>query len=149
MSGLVLKLQPGEQILVNGVVMQNGDRRAQLRIKTKDANILRLRDAMHPSEANTPVKRVYYTAQLVVAGEAEPADVRDDLVRDIKVLLGIFRDQDSLEALDKAIKHAEDNQFYFAMRELKRVLPMEETLLAVKNNDNTLVSETRQESATA
>ncbi|MEO0398779.1 MAG: flagellar biosynthesis repressor FlbT [Pseudomonadota bacterium] len=132
MSGLVLKLQPGEQILVNGVVMQNGDRRAQLRIKTKDANILRLRDAMHPDEANTPVKRVYYAAQLVVAGEAQPEEVRADLIKDINVLLGIFRDQESLTALQDALRQVEADQFYFAMRELKRVLPMEETLLSLK-----------------
>ncbi len=129
MSGLVLKLQPGEQILVNGVVMQNGDRRAQLRIKTKDANILRLRDALHPDEANTPVKRVYYAAQLVVAGESNGEEVGPGIAKDIDVLIGIFRDQESLEALAAAKRQIVDGQFYFALRELKKVLPTEETLL--------------------
>ncbi|MEO1014257.1 MAG: flagellar biosynthesis repressor FlbT [Pseudomonadota bacterium] len=131
MSGLVLKLQPGEQILVNGVVMQNGDRRAQLRIKTKDAHILRLRDAIHPDEANTPVKRVYYAAQLIVAGEGDPAEVGPVLENDIELLLDVFRDADSREALSLAHKHIRERNFYFAMRELKRVLPMEAKLLAI------------------
>ena len=135
MSGLVLKLQPGEQILVNGVVMQNGDRRTQLRIKTKNANILRLRDALHPNDANTPVKRVYYAAQLVVAGEAKPDDVREAIKKDIDLLIGIFRDKESLEALCAARKNVEDDQFYFAMRDLKKVLPVEETMLAVQTSN--------------
>lgn len=131
MTGLVLKLQPGEQILVNGVVMQNGDRRTQLRIKTKNAHILRLRDAIHPDDANTPVKRVYYAAQLVVAGEGSPDVVSEVLAKDIDILLGVFRDQASLEALARAKKYVREHNFYFAMRELKSVIPMEATLLAV------------------
>ena len=134
MSGLVLKLQPGEQILVNGVVMQNGDRRAQLRIKTKNANILRLRDALHPDEADTPVKRIYYAAQLVVAGEAEPATLREELIKELKTLLEVFRDPDSLAALRDAAAHVESGQFYFAMRELKKVIPVEATLLKLSDS---------------
>ena len=58
MSGLVLKLGPRERIMINGVVMENGDRRTRLNVLTPDANVLRLRDAIHPDEANTSVRRV-------------------------------------------------------------------------------------------
>ena len=51
MSGLVLKLSPKERVLVNGAVIENGDRRSRLSIMTPGANILRLRDAIHPEEA--------------------------------------------------------------------------------------------------
>ena len=34
MSGLVLKLGPRERVLVNGVVVENGDRRTKLHILT-------------------------------------------------------------------------------------------------------------------
>lgn len=57
MSGLVLKLAPKERVLVNGAVIENGDRRSRLSIVTPDAHILRLRDAIHPEQANTPVRR--------------------------------------------------------------------------------------------
>ena len=58
MSGLVLKLNPKERVLVNGAVIENGDRRSRLSILTPNANILRLRDALRPDEVNTPVRRV-------------------------------------------------------------------------------------------
>ena len=54
MSGLVLKLSPKERVLINGVVIENGDRRSRLAIMTPDANILRLRDAIHPEDARRP-----------------------------------------------------------------------------------------------
>jgi flagellar biosynthesis repressor protein FlbT len=71
---LVLKLGPRERVIINGVVMENGDRRTRLQIITPDAKVLRLRDAIHPDEVTTPVRRVCYVAQLVLAGEADPEE---------------------------------------------------------------------------
>jgi len=48
MSGLVLKLNPKERVLVNGAVIENGDRRSRVSILTPNANILRMRDALRP-----------------------------------------------------------------------------------------------------
>ena len=75
MSGLVLKLGPKERILINGAVIENGDRRSRLSVMTSGANILRLRDAIHPEDAKTPVRRVCYAVQLVLSGDHE---LRDD-----------------------------------------------------------------------
>ena len=74
MSGLILKLRPHEEVMINGVTVQNGDKKTLLRIKTSDANILRLRNAMKPEEATTPLHKAYYAAQSVVAGDVLPAD---------------------------------------------------------------------------
>lgn len=69
MSGLILKLAPKERILLNGAVLENGDRRARLRIITPRAHILRLREALHPDQADTPLRRLCYTVQLVLTGD--------------------------------------------------------------------------------
>jgi flagellar protein FlbT len=86
MSGLVLKLGPHERVLINGAVIENGDKRSKLAIMTPNANILRLRDAIHPEEANTPVRRVCYIAQLVLSGDADPAERGCSLLRGIEQL---------------------------------------------------------------
>jgi flagellar protein FlbT len=80
MSGLVLKLKPFEKFLVNGVVMQNGQRAAQLRIQSPNAAVLRMRDAIRPEEALTPFSRIYYIAQLAVAGEASAEQARVEII---------------------------------------------------------------------
>ncbi|OYW87119.1 MAG: flagellar biosynthesis repressor FlbT, partial [Hyphomonas sp. 32-62-5] len=56
MSGLVLKIAPGERFIINGATLENGDKPARIRVVEGDARVLRVRDAMHPSEVNTPVK---------------------------------------------------------------------------------------------
>ncbi len=129
MSGLVLKLRPGERVLINGVVMQNGDRRAKLNILTSDAHILRLRDAIHPDEANTPVRRVCYIAQLVLAGEAEPALGRKQLLSGIEQLSQVFKDPDSRSHLNLATAHVVENRFYPALKALRALLAREQRLM--------------------
>lgn len=74
MSGLILKLRPREELLINGALLENGDRNARIRIKTEGAHILRMRDALRPQDANTPLKQAYYIAQLAVTGEIANAE---------------------------------------------------------------------------
>ena len=120
MSGLVLKLGPRERIMINGVVMENGDRRARLNVLTPEANVLRLRDAIHPGEVNTPVRRVCYIAQLVLAGEADPEEAGRQLNRGIEQLSQVFQDPDSRAHLAAATEAVAERRFYQAMRALRR-----------------------------
>ena len=129
MSGLVLKLRPAERILIIGVVVENGDRRAKLNVLTANANVLRLRDAIHPDEANTPVKRVCYIAQMVLAGEADPVKGRDQLLSWIEQLSQVFTDADSRMRLDEATKSAVNNKTYPALKALRGLLSREQRLL--------------------
>lgn len=132
MSGLVLKLGPHERIMINGVVMENGDRRTRLNVLTPDANVLRLRDALHPDEANTPVKRVCYIAQLVLAGEADPEEATRQLIRGIEQLSQVFQDGDSRGHLDAATLAVGERRFYQAMRALRMLIPRESRLLGLR-----------------
>lgn len=130
MSGLVLKLGPKERVLVNGAVIENGDRRSRLSIMTPGANILRLRDAIHPEEANTPVRRVCYAAQLVLSGDAVPEEARMPLLRRIEELSQVLTDHDSRAQLAAATQAVIEGQFYQCLKALRALLPREDRLLA-------------------
>lgn len=130
MTGLVLKLGPHERVLINGAVIENGERRSRLAIMTPNAHILRLRDAIHPEEVNTPVRRVCYIAQLVLSGDAAPEDARPQLLRGIEQLSQVLTDHDSRTQLATASRAVLDNQPYQAMKALRLLLPREERLLA-------------------
>ena len=110
MTGLVLKLAPKERVLINGAVIENGDRRSRLAIMTPNANILRLRDAIHPEEVNTPVRRVCYIAQLVLSGDADANDARMQLLRGIEQLSQVLTDHDSRAQLTQAKTAVIDEQ---------------------------------------
>jgi len=130
MSGLVLKLAPRERVLINGAVIENGDKRSRLAIMTPGAHILRLRDAIHPEEVNTPVRRVCYTAQLVLSGDAEAQDARQQMMRGIEQLSQVLTDPDSRAQLTAATTALLDGQFYQALKALRMLLPREARLLA-------------------
>lgn len=130
MSGLVLKLSPGERVLINGAVIENGDRRTRVSIVTPGAHILRLRDALHPEEVTTPVRRVCYIAQLVLSGDADLADARLQILRGIEQLSQVFRDDESREILGDASQAITADNAYMALRNLRRLLPREGRILA-------------------
>lgn len=130
MTGLVLKLGPHERVLINGAVIENGEKRSRLAIVTPNANILRLRDAIHPEQVNTPVRRVCYIAQLVLTGDADPAETRPQLLRGIEQLSQVLTDHDSRTQLTAASRAVLDEQHYQVLKALRSLLPREERLFA-------------------
>ena len=130
MSGLVLKLSPKERVLINGAVIENGDRRSRLTILTPQANILRLRDAIHPEDAKTPVRRVCYAVQLVLSGDMCPNEAQRSLLRSIEELSQVFVDGDSRKHLDAASHALVQKDHYRCLKALRTLLPREERLLA-------------------
>lgn len=132
MSGLILKLGPHERVLINGAVIENGDRRSRLSIVTPNAHILRLRDAIHPDDVRTPVRRVAYIAQLVLSGDVDPDEARLQLLRGIEQLSQVFTDDDSRQLLERASRAVLANDHYPAMRHLRALLPREERLIGAR-----------------
>jgi flagellar protein FlbT len=130
MTGLVLKLGPHERVLINGAVIENGEKRSRLAVMTPNANILRLRDAIHPEAVNTPVRRVCYIAQLVLTGDVEPEEAKLQLLRGIEQLSQVLTDFDSRSQLTIASRSVMENQHYQALKALRSLLPREERLFA-------------------
>lgn len=133
MSGLVLKLNPKERVLVNGAVIENGDRRSRVSILTPNANILRMRDALRPDEVNTPVRRVCYIAQLVLSGDVPPDDAMHQILQGIEQLSQVLRDPDSRAQLATATEAVGNNDYYRTLKALRSLLPREARLLSVSS----------------
>jgi len=132
MSGLVLKLTPKERVLVNGAVIENGDRRSKLSILTPNANILRLRDAIHPEDAKTPVKRVCYIAQLVLSGDVSEDVAAQQLTSGIEQLSQVLVDDDSRRYLNQATQNVVDRDFYRTLKSLRSLIPREARLIGAE-----------------
>ena len=131
MSGLVLKLAPGERVLINGAVIENGDKRSRIAIKTPNANILRLRDAIHPDQARTPVSRLCYVCQLIITGDADEEEGRSQALRGVEQLSQALGDRDSRMVLDRATTALVDRNYYSALKQLRALMPREARLLEV------------------
>ncbi len=134
MSGLVLKLAPKERVLINGAVIENGDRRTRVAILTPNANILRLKDALHPEDAVTPVRRVCYIAQLVLSGDVATEDARPQLLTGIEQLSQVLLDSDSRKTLQDATDAVVTERYYQALKALRLLIPREDRLMAAEQS---------------
>ena len=130
MTGLVLKLRPKERVLINGAVIENGDRRSRFSVLTSDAKILRLRDALHPDEVTTPVRRVCYAAQLILTGDSKAEDTQLKLLHRIEELSQILTDGDSRSQLANATNALLDGRHYQCLKSLRS---REQRLLATRS----------------
>ncbi|MDZ7628429.1 MAG: flagellar biosynthesis repressor FlbT [Parvularculaceae bacterium] len=122
MTGLVVKLKPFEKLLVNGAILQNGPRATRLRVRSADASVLRLRDALHPRDVASNAGRIYYIAQLAVAGEVDAANVTPELAPLIEQALGAAADENERAAFVKAREAAAAGRLFSVMRAIKPLL---------------------------
>ncbi|WP_040818953.1 flagellar biosynthesis repressor FlbT [Litoreibacter arenae] len=129
MTGLVLKLGPKERVLINGVVVENGDRRGRVSIITPNAKILRLKDAIHPDQVTTPVRRVCYILQLILSGDACAEEAKHQVLRGIEQLSQAFWDVDSRRVLDAATDSVISGRYYLGLKSLRLLLAREARLL--------------------
>tara|TARA_R110002020_G_scaffold399971_1_gene610015 strand:- start:226891 stop:227319 length:429 start_codon:yes stop_codon:yes gene_type:complete len=129
MSGLVLKIAPGERFIVNGAVLENGDKPARIRIADGDARVLRCRDALLPEDVNTPVKQVYYAVQLLITGDLKEADTLPAIDGACSKLLDVFHaiDPELVPMLRSMISRG---NYYSALCHMRQMLIFEGQLLA-------------------
>ena len=127
MSGLILKLAAGEKVVINGALLENGDKPSSLRIADANARVLRCRDALRPDEVNTPVKQVYYAIQLLITGDLEEDRVLPALFREIDSLEDVFRGIDS-QAIPQLRQMLRRGNHYSALCHMRNLVELEAEL---------------------
>lgn len=125
--------------MINGIVVQNGDRKARLRVKTEGAAILRLRDAMRPEEATTPERKAYYVAQMAVAGEITDEDAQPILASALEKLSDSNAGKPAARCLADIAKALDAKRYYAVMRGLGVMIgrggPLQKKALAATRDD--------------
>jgi flagellar protein FlbT len=91
---------------------------------------LRLKDAIHPDEANTPMGRICYQLQLVLSGSRSANSETHEIKEQLAELSGIFIDPICRKQLLLATEAVVQGKFYTALKSLKPLLPIEQNLLA-------------------
>ncbi len=129
MGGLVLSLKPYERFLVNGSVLENGPKRGQIRVTGDGVNVLRLSDVIHPEDVNTPLKRVYYAAQLVLSGDSQAEHAEPVVRKGLNDLITVFKNTELEAKLEKALVALKNSRYYSILCVLKPLLPLEQALL--------------------
>lgn len=126
---LKLSLKPGEKFVLNGAVVQNGDRRGVLILQNK-ASVLREKDIMQAEEATTPARLVYFPVMMMYLDEAGAVRYYDEFVRRLSEFMGVIRNPDVLADCVAISKHAMGKEYYKALMLCRKLIDYEDTRLA-------------------
>ncbi len=125
---LKLSLKPGEQFVVNGAVVTNGDRRATLIIQNK-ASILRERDIMTEAQANSPARRVYFAVMLAYMDADHASDYYQGFVECMNdFMAAIANPQVRLTCAQISIDMM-NRDYYRALTACRRLIEYEDSIM--------------------
>lgn len=125
---LKLSLKPGEKFVLNGAVLQNGDRRAVLVLQNK-ASVLREKDIMQTDEANTPARRIYFPVMMMYLEEAVADRYYDEFVRRLTEFMGVIANPSVLADCVSISKHCMAREYYRALMLCRKLIEYEDERL--------------------
>src|SRR5215468_3906534 len=125
---LKLSLRPGERFVVNGAVVQNGDRRGALILQNK-ASVLREKDIMQPEQATTPARRVYFPVMLMYLDQAESEDVYGEFAQRLAEFMGAVRSPEILAECVGVSRDVMAGDFYRALMRCRKIMAFEDDVL--------------------
>ena len=125
---LKLSLKPGEKFVLNGAVVQNGDRRGVLILQNK-ASVLREKDIMQEEDANTPARRIYFPVMMMYLDEGAAGRYYDEFVRRLTEFMSVIGNPQVLADCVAISKHAMSREFYKALMLCRKLIDYEDERL--------------------
>ena len=125
---LKLSLKPGEKFVLNGAVVQNGDRRGVLILQNK-ASVLREKDIMQGDEVTTPARRIYFPVMMMYLDEAGAPKFYDEFVRRLNEFMNAIRNPEMLADCVAISKHTMAREYYKALMLCRKLIEYEDERL--------------------
>lgn len=121
---LKLSLRPGEKFVVNGAVVQNGDRRAALVLQNK-ASVLREKDIMQPEDADSPARRIYFPIMLMYLDAQSHDHAYSEFASRLAEFMGAVRDPHILAECVGISKEVMAGEYYRALMRCRKLMAYE------------------------
>ncbi|MGV9006862.1 MAG: flagellar biosynthesis repressor FlbT [Brevundimonas sp.] len=125
---LKLSLKPGEKFVLNGAVVQNGDRRGVLILQNK-ASVLREKDIMQSSEVTTPARRIYFPVMMMYLDEISAPKFFDEFAQRLSEFMSATRNPDVMSDCIAASRHVLAREYYKALMAARKLVDYEEQRL--------------------
>jgi len=136
---LKLSLRPGEKFVLNGAVVQNGDRRGTLVLQNK-ASVLREKDIMQIEEAVTPSRRIYFPIMMMYLDENSASDFQDEFILRLSEFMSVISNSDIIDACINISKYVIAGEYYKALMLSRKLMTYEDERL---RDVGSIVSEDR------
>lgn len=131
---LKLSLRPGERFVVNGAVVQNGDRRAALVLQNK-ASVLREKDIMQADEATTPARRIYFPIMLMYLSEGSAEELHARFALRLTEFMGAVRDPAVLAECVAVSQDVMSGDCYKALMRCRKLIQYEDERMGALSVD--------------
>ncbi|MBV9995134.1 MAG: flagellar biosynthesis repressor FlbT [Caulobacteraceae bacterium] len=125
---LKLSLKPGEKFVLNGAVVQNGDRRSALLLQNK-ASVLREKDIMQPEEANSPSRRIYFPVMMMYLDQSEIDKYQSEFVQRLSEFMTAIRNPDILADCVNISRLVMAREYYKALALCRKLIEYEDERL--------------------
>ena len=125
---LKLSLKPGEKFVLNGAVVQNGDRRCSLVLQNK-ASVLREKDILQLDEAKTPSRLIYFPVMMMYIDEAAAERQYDEFLRRMNEFMSVIVNSDVLAECVAISKAVISKEYYKALMGCRKLIEYEDERL--------------------
>jgi flagellar protein FlbT len=125
---LKLSLKPGEKFVLNGAVVQNGDRRGVLILQNK-ASVLREKDILQAEDANSPARRIYFPVMMMYLDEAGAARFYDEFAHRLNDFMSVIGNAVVLADCVSVSKHVMAREYYKALMLCRKLIEYEDERL--------------------
>ncbi len=125
---LKLSLKPGEKFVLNGAVVQNGDRRASLLLQNK-ASVLREKDIMQAEDATSPARHIYFPVMMMYLDEAGAQRYYDEFAKRLTEFMGVIRNPNILADCLSVSRHVMAKEYYKALMLARKLIEYEDERL--------------------
>ena len=127
MSTFKISLKPHERVYINGAVIKV-DRKTSLEF-LNDVQFLLESQVLQAADANTPLKRLYFTVQIQLMSPSDTTAANKMFKEQLQQLLLTFEDAMVRTELANVEKMVAESRFHEAMKTLRTLYPIEERLL--------------------
>ena len=114
--------------MLNGAVVQNGDRRGVLVLQNK-ASVLREKDIMQQEDATTPARRIYFPVMMMYLDEGAAGRHYDEFVRRLTEFMSVIANPTVLADCVAISKHCMDREYYKALMGCRKLMDYEDERL--------------------
>ncbi|ENN89891.1 flagellar biosynthesis repressor FlbT [Bartonella bovis m02] len=142
-KSMYLTLKPNEKIFLNGAVLRV-DRKVTFFELLDDATFLLEGHVLQVEDTDTPLKQLYFSAQLMLINPGEVEQALTVFVGLLEKLLQTFTDSDLLEGLKECIYLTEQNKIFEVLKIIRGLFPREAQIMGKMPLTNASAREVRQ-----
>jgi|TARA_R110000868_G_scaffold219607_1_gene470728 flagellar protein FlbT len=126
---LKISLKPGEKFVLNGAVVENGDRRATLLLQNK-ASVLREKDIMQADQVVTPARHIYFPIMMMYLSDRPDDFQYDQFVIRMNEFMGVVSAPEVLASCVSISRDVMAGEYYKALMQCKKLIAFEEERLS-------------------